>query len=132
VGRDGSAELETDMLVLGCATGLRIFGEVVVEEGRGGEGARLRLAANGCEFFEPSEEFGITKALVRCEEVVRPVLPSGESPFVATVQPAYSDGDTLCASIEMAEIELAGGEGPLRLLLSRDEAGYDVAKRRRG
>ena len=64
---------------------------------------------------------------------MRPVLPSGESPFVATVQAAYSDGDTLCASIQMAEIEIEiEGEAPLRLLLSRDEVEFDVAKRRRG
>ena len=77
--------------------------------------------------------------------MVRPVLPSAERPFVARVRPLYSDGDTLCASLEitaqiaaeMAEIdETAEGEAPgvpaLRLLLSRDEAEYDVAKRRRG
>ena len=80
---------------------------------------------------------------------MRPVLPSAERPFVARVRPLYSDGDTLCASLEitaqiaaeMAEIdETAEGEAPgvpalrhaLRLLLSRDEAEYDVAKRRRG
>ena len=57
---------------------------------------------------------------------------------MVTVQAAYSVGDTLCASIEMAEIEMAEaemegeGEGPLRLLLSRDEVEFDVAKRRRG
>ena len=57
---------------------------------------------------------------------------------MVTVQAAYSVGDTLCAFIEMAEIEMAEaemegeGEGPLRLLLSRDEVEFDVAKRRRG
>ena len=52
---------------------------------------------------------------------------------MVTVQAAYSDGDTLCASVEMAEAEMEGeGEGPLRLLLSRDEVEFDVAKRRRG
>ena len=56
---------------------------------------------------------------------------------MVTVQAAYSVGDTLCASVEMAEIEMEGegegeGEGPLRLLLSRDEVEFDVAKRRRG
>jgi len=133
VGRDGSVELETDLLVLGCATGLRLFGEVAVgaaEEGQAeeGQGEVLRLTARGCEFFEPSEEFGITKALVRCEEVLRPALPSHESPLLATLLRLYSDGDTLCLSIEVE----GESEGPLRLLLSRDEAEFDVAKRRRG
>ena len=72
----GSLTIETDMLVAGCATGLRLFGSVEAEAGADG-GVRLLLDAH--EFFEPSDEFGISKALRRCEEVLRPVLPSGES-----------------------------------------------------
>ena len=60
VSGDGEVELETDMLVLGCATGLRIFGTAEAD------GEQLRVSASETEFFEPSEEFGITKALVRC------------------------------------------------------------------
>ena len=52
VSGDGEVELETDMLVLGCATGLRILGTAEAD------GEQLRVSASETEFFEPSEEFG--------------------------------------------------------------------------
>jgi hypothetical protein len=47
VEQDGSLEIETDMLIKGCATGLRIFGQVA-------PGEQLEVTLNECEFFEPS------------------------------------------------------------------------------
>ena len=62
------------MLVESCATGLRLLGNV---KAGGDGGVRVQLDAH--EFFEPSDEFGISKALNKCKEVLTPLLPSGES-----------------------------------------------------
>jgi hypothetical protein len=51
---------------------------------------------------------------------------------LSTAQRAHIVSNRIGETICIGAAELAGGEGPLRLLLSRDEAGYDVAKRRRG
>ena len=60
------------------------------------------------------------------------------------MHPSYRDDDTLCVELfveggeEAGGVEAAGagaeggGGAALRLLLSRDAAEYDVAKRRRG
>ena len=48
--------IETEMLVLGCATGLRLSGSVVTD------GAGLAASLTAGDFFEPSEEFGIVTA----------------------------------------------------------------------
>ena len=45
--------------------------------------------------------------------------------------PTFSDASMLCVSAE-AEGAAAEGGAPFALVLSRDEAAYDVAKRRRG
>lgn len=118
----GEVEVETDMLVLGCATGLRFFGAAVVD------GDALKVTLNACEFFEPSEEFGITKALNKCEAEVRPKLPSDEMPLTASLTAVFSDEEMLCvrASTDDTDAE------DMILVLSRDDAAFDVAKRRRG
>lgn len=107
--------------MVGCATGLRLFGTSAVEA------ERLHVTLSGCEFFEPSEEFGITKALVKCEAELRPKLPSTAEPLTATLQAVFSDTEML-----IARLEEDGEEGGMLLVMARDEQAFDVAKRRRG
>ena len=114
---DGSLEIETDMLVKGCATGLRFLGTAAIANDE-----RLRLTLSATEFFEPSEEVGITKALNFCEETLRPTMPSDEQPASVAVAPIFSDETMLCT-----EAEETG-----TLVLLRNGQAYDVAKRRRG
>ena len=120
VEQDGSLEIETDMLVVGCATGLRIFGKVAAD------GPQLSVVLDGCEFFEPSEEFGISKALNKCESDLRPQLPADEDGrrAASTLTQIFGDGDMLVLRADAEDVGL--------LVLSRAEAEYDVAKRRRG
>ena len=117
---DGELEIETDILVLGCATGLRIFGSVAAD------GDRLQLSLKNPEFFEPNEEFGITKALEKCESQLRPQLPSHESPLTSTLEVLFGDEDMLCVKASV------DGDDDVMLVLSKDEAAFDVAKRLRG
>ena len=117
--------VETDLLVAGCATGARILGTVVDTSGT----PAISLEATDCEFFEPSEEFGITKALTKCEAEVRPKLPNADAPLRMTVEPRYFDDELL---ILTATIDGIAGSEPMTLVLSKDEAAVEVAKRRRG
>ena len=120
VGEGGSLELETDILVLQCATGLRVFGSVAPEDD--GSAAALSVVLSNCEFFEPSEEFGITQALEKCEAELRPKLPSDEQRVGTTLTPLFGDDDTLIFRADDVGL----------LVLSRSEQEYEVAKRRRG
>ena len=117
--------VETDLLVVGCATGVRIFGSVVDTSRM----PAISLEANDCEFFEPSEEFGITKALTKCEAELRPQLPNADAPLRMTLEPRYFDEELL---IIRATIDNVEGSEPMTLVLSKDEAAVEVAKRRRG
>jgi hypothetical protein len=78
--------------------------------------ARVRVRCAG-------EEFGITKALAHCEAELRPQLPSSDAPVSAALSAVFDDDSVLLA--REAESELV-------LVLSRDVAEFDVAKRRRG
>ena len=122
--KDGGAMLiETDILVLGCATGLRIHGSIC-----SGDGDSVRIVLNDASFFEPSEEFGITKALVKCEEKLRPVLPSAEEPLEATLEPLYVDEDMVLARASRLD-----GDDEHRLVFSRlSDAAMVTARARRG
>ena len=115
--------LETDMLVVGCATGVRIFGAVVDKSA----GSSITIEATDCEFFEPSEEFGITKALNKCEAELRPQLPSADAPVRMSFVPRYCDDEILVVAANVGD-----GADPLTLVLTKDEAAVEVAKRRRG
>ena len=88
---DGAVHIETDMLVVGCATGWRVFGTASA----GGDGATCEMTLDTAEFFEPSEEFGISKALDKCEAKLRPEMPSAEEPMAATLALRYADDDLL-------------------------------------
>lgn len=118
IGEDGLVELETDILVLSSATGLRVFGSVAPEE------EQLSIVLSSCEFFEPSEEFGITKALEKCEAELRPKLPSDQLRVATTLAPLFGDDDTLVLRADADNVGL--------LVLSRSQQEYEVAKRRRG
>ena len=117
VSEGGSLELETDILVLSSATGLRIFGSIA-------PGEQLGVVLSSCEFFEPQEEFGITKALEKCEAELRPKLPSDEMRVATTLTPLFGDADTLILRADAEDVGL--------LVLSRSQQEYEVAKRRRG
>ena len=125
VEEDGALHLETDMLVVSCATGLRVFGSVTSEPSHP-ESASVTLAA--CDFFEPSEEFGITKALEKCEEKLRPKMPSAAAPKTASLELRYADDDLILAWLR------ADGEEDRPLVISRvlDERTMEVMRARRG
>lgn len=91
VAGDGDVVLETDLLVSGCDTGLRIFGKLLPASDEGGI---FDLTLNSSEFFEPSEEFGITKALKKCEAELRPKLPAKDASASMALRPVFVD-DTM-------------------------------------
>ena len=74
-------------------------------------------------------EFGITKALVKCDEKLRPMLPRAEAPASATLELQYADEDLILVRASGEGLE----EGSLTLVLSRvsDET-MEVARARRG
>ena len=119
---DGKVHIETDMIVVGCATGLRIFGSM------SGSDATASVTLDKCEFFEPSEEFGITKALDKCEAELRPKLPSAETPMSATLNLRYCD-DTLVVVGMVAD----GAEDEVPLIFSKVPAEeMETMRARRG
>lgn len=116
-GAEGShVEIETDLLVLGCDTGIRFLGSLQRGLLPGDDLGLLRVTIDQAEFFEPSDEFGITKALNKCEGELRPVLPSEESPVSATFRPVYVDEEMVI----LREKESAATESePMLIVLSR-------------
>ena len=65
------------------------------------EDEQLSIVLTSCEFFEPSEEFGITKALEKCEAELRPKLPSDEQRVATALTPLSSSTDTVLAAISL-------------------------------
>ena len=117
--------IETDMAVVGLATGLRMFGSVRAADD---DASACVVTLNAAEFFEPSEEFGITKALNRCEEKLRPLLPSEEAPMVASLELRYADEDLLIASMEAEGRE----EAELLVISIRSKEAMVTMRARRG
>ena len=66
----GSVTLEAESFVAACAVGIRFRGAVSAHE------AERRLKFSAVEFFEPTEEWGISRGLAKCEEALRPLAPS--------------------------------------------------------
>ncbi|KOO22167.1 hypothetical protein Ctob_001135, partial [Chrysochromulina tobinii] len=110
-------ELETDLLVLGCGTGLRVRGSLQLQSLVDGTDA-VRVTLDGSDFFEPTEEFGIAKALVKCEAELLPKLPSKDAPFTMLLRPTFVDEAILL--LRETEIEPKERETPLTLVLSRE------------
>jgi len=111
-GGQPHVEVETDLLVLSCDTGLRVsgFAELCGDEQAG---TTLRLVLDRTEFFEPSDEFGITKALDKCEAELRPLMPSEAATITTTLQPLFVDERLLILRESSEERE------PKTLILSR-------------
>ena len=118
----GAVHIETDMLVVGCATGLRMFGSA-----EGTEGGAATVVMGETHFFEPSEEFGITKALNKCEEQLRPKLPGGDAPMRAVLEPLFEDNELVLVNMKAEGLENV----PLVLAKVRDDD-MQVMRARRG
>jgi len=115
-GQDGHVlEIETDLLVLGCDTGLRISGSLQHDGIADDDAGLLRITLDHSEFFEPSDEFGITKALNKCEAELRPQLPSKEAPLTATLRPEFVD-DSMVILRDAGKLK---DRGPIAFVLSR-------------
>ena len=70
---------------------------------------------------------GITKALNKCPPELRPQLPSADAPVRMSFVPRYCDDE-----LPMVVANVGDGTDPLTLVLTKDEAAVEVAKRRRG
>ena len=112
--------LETDMLVVGCATGVRIFG-AVVDKSAGSLLPSRRPTAS----FRAQRSWHL-EALNKCEAELRPQLPCADAPVRMSFVPRYCDDELL-----MVVANVGGGTDPLTLVLTKDEAAVEVAKRRR-
>ena len=114
-GEDGGQlEIETDLLVLGCDTGLRFTGRV--RHHSSADGAELlSVVVDDSEFFEPSDEFGITKALKKCEAELRPKLPSDAHKLHATLRAVFADE----SMILLMEEDAPEDREPHRIVLAR-------------
>ena len=103
-------QVEAEMLVVGCATGLRLRGTITPD------GRTLGVELQAGEFFEPSEEFGISKALKKCEEVLRPKLPTADAPLSATLEMMHLDDEWVVLRTEAVANDDAP---PLMFVLER-------------
>ena len=72
------------MFVAGCAVGLRLSGSLA--EGQS-------AAFNRGEFFEPSEEWGITRAIGKCRDTLAAVMPSCGLLVAPSFVMIYDDDD---------------------------------------
>jgi len=117
VEQSGAIVIETDLLVLGCDTGLRVSGSLQHGMVPGDDTGLLRATLDGTEFFEPSDEFGITKALNKCEADLRPIMPSKEAKRVATFKALFLD-EAMMLLRETSKLP-EGRDEPLTLVLKR-------------
>ena len=117
-GEKGDAlELEADLLVVGCDTGLRLTGSLQHGLLPGDDAGLLRATLDAAEFFEPSDEFGISKALTKCEAELRPNLPSDSNKMSLTLRPVFVDEDVTLLK-ETGKLP-EGREDPVLIVLSR-------------
>lgn len=83
----GSVTLEAESFVAACAVGIRFRGAVSAHE------AERRLKFSAVEFFEPTEEWGISRGLAKCEEALRPLAPSAGGVELAPLRVRFADED---------------------------------------
>ena len=116
-GDEGKAlELESDLLIVGCDTGLRLTGSLQHGMVPGDDVGLLRATLDATEFFEPSDEFGISKALAKCEAELRPKLPSSDQKMAITLKPVFVDEDM---TLLREHGKIPEGREPILLVLSR-------------
>ena len=103
---DGSLTAELDLLVGGAVVGLRLAGSLSAAP----DAAPLRLVFDSFEWFEPSEEFGVSRQIAMARERLDGAL-EGLKPYEAAIEVAFaSDALLLCRDTRL---------GGARLVLQR-------------
>jgi hypothetical protein len=89
IASDGVLAAELDLFVGGAVVGLRLHGSVSADE----EGERLRLRLQSAEWFEPSDEFGVSRQIALAREKLDGTL--GTLPYETTLALCFAQ-DELC------------------------------------